>query len=67
MNHPDLLDAIRGAFSAADPALLTQIEPVLTQMRQLYGGDTVYIRAPERIKITRRTLQNHQRKLNART
>lgn len=55
MTHPDLLDAIHAALSP-DPTVLKQVEPVLQQIRQTYGGDTVYIRAPAR-PLTKRAQQ----------
>lgn len=61
MRNPDLLDAIRAALMP-DPPALAHVEPVLEQMRQRYGGDTVYIRAPERLKITRRAVQLRNRR-----
>lgn len=63
MPNPDLLDAIRAAL-LPDPPALAQVEPVLEQMRQRYGGDTVYIRAPARLDltVTRRTVQRRMRR-----
>lgn len=61
MRNPDLLDAIRAAL-VPDPPALAQVEPVLEQMRQRYGGDTVYIRAPERCYVTKRTIQRRTRR-----
>lgn len=61
MRNPDLLDAIRTALSQNSP-VLAHIEPVLEQMRQTYGGDTVYIRAPAHCKITRRAMQQRARR-----
>ena len=61
MRNPDLLDAIRAAL-VPDPPALAQVEPVLEQMRQRYGGDTVYIRAPERCHVTKRTIQRRTRR-----
>ena len=59
MTQPDLLDAIYAALTQA-PTVLAQVEPILQQMRQTYGGDTVYIRTPAR-RPTTRTLQRHRR------
>lgn len=61
MNAPDILEYIRAAF-ADQPTTLMDLDPVLRQARHTYGGETVYIRAPERIKVTRRTTQNRQKR-----
>ena len=61
MKSPDILEFIRNALTA-DATTMQRLEPVLAQARQTYGGDTVYVRAPERQRVvTRRTLQRrHQ-------
>lgn len=59
MSAPDVLSWIRNALSQ-DPAILASVEPVLARARQTYGGDTVYIRATDRQKVTRRTLQRRK-------
>lgn len=58
----DLLDWIRAELAASQPAALPMVESVLNQARETWGGDTVYVRAPERQRVvTRRTLQRrHQ-------
>lgn len=58
----DLLDWIRTELAARQPAALAMVEPVLNQARETWGGDTVYVRAPERQRVvTRRTQQRrHQ-------
>ena len=60
MKTPDILEFIRTALTA-DPATLQRLEPVIAQARQTFGGDRVYVRAPERQTVTRRTLQRRQR------
>lgn len=61
MNTPDILEYIRAALTS-DPHTLAQVEPVLRQARQTYGGDTVYIRARDpRATPTRRTIQRRMR------
>jgi hypothetical protein len=60
MKAPDILEFIRNALTA-DATTLQRLEPVLAQARQTYGGDRVYVRAPERQTVTRRTLQRRQR------
>lgn len=61
MSAPDVLTWIRNALGQ-DPAILASVEPVLARARQTYGGDTVYIRAPERQKVTQRTLQRRRQR-----
>lgn len=57
----DLLDWIRAELQS-QPTVLPLVEPVLNQARALWGGDTIYVRAPERQRIvTRRTLQRRHR------
>lgn len=56
----DLLDWIRTELQS-QPTVLPLVEPVLRQARQTFGGDRVYVRAPERQTVTRRTLQRRQR------
>ena len=46
MKAPDILEFIRNALTA-DATTLQRLEPVLAQARQTYGGDRVYVRAPE--------------------
>lgn len=61
MNAPDILEYIRAAL-VSDPRTLAQVEPVLHQARQTYGGDTVYIRARDPNEPrTRRTVQRRMR------
>lgn len=57
---PDILEYIRAALTS-DPHTLAQVEPVLRQARQTYGGETIYVRTPERSKISRRTIQRRMR------
>lgn len=56
----DIIDYIRKQLTTA-PALLAQVEPVLRNARQVYGGDTVYVRTREPAPPTRRTLQRRAR------
>mgnify|MGYP001005790145 CR=1 FL=1 len=61
MHAPDILEYIRAAL-ADKPGALMDVEPVLRQARQTYGGDTVYIRARDpRTTPTRRTIQRRMR------
>lgn len=60
MSAPDILEYIRNALTA-DSTTLQRLEPVLAQARQTFGGETVYVRAPERQTVTRRTLQRRWR------
>ena len=55
----DLLEWIRSEL-ISQPAVLPLVEPVLNAARQTWGGETVYVRAPSRQTVTRRTLQRRQ-------
>lgn len=56
MSAPDLLTWIQTALTG-QPLTPQAVEQTLVRARQTYGGETVYIRASERQKVTRRTLQ----------
>ncbi len=56
----DPIDWIRAELQR-QPAVLSVIEPVLTQARITYGGDRVYIRSPPRPVVSIRTLQRRNR------
>ena len=60
MTTPDILEYIRAAL-ADKPAALLDVEPVLRQARQTYGGETVYIRQRDPARPTRRTVQRRLR------
>lgn len=59
----DILDYIRAKL-AAQPHVLLQIDPVLSDARSMYGGDEVYIRKPIRQTVSRRTIQRRNRATN---
>lgn len=54
--EPDIIERIQEALSAA-PLTHESVSKALGQIRQEFGGDTVYVRAYERRAPTRRTLQ----------
>lgn len=60
MNAPDILEYIRAALITAEPLTITLVEQTIKDARRTYGGDTIYIRAPARDRVTRRTLQNRR-------
>ena len=73
MNRQDLLDWIRDAIMV-QPLSASHVDQVLTQARQQYGGDTVYIRCHRRAAVidpltrvrvehvTRRTVQRQRKR-----
>ncbi len=56
MSAPDVLTWIQTALTR-QPLTPQAVEQTFVQARQTYGGETVYIRALERQKVTRRALQ----------
>ncbi len=58
--HPDILDYIRVALNdGKEPLTPARVEQTLDQARRTFGGETVYVRSPER-HVTRRTIQNRR-------
>ena len=69
----DILDFIRESLTG-QPGVLALVEPVLSDARRVFGGDTVYVRAPgardlagsvreiaARNRVSRRTAQRWMR------
>lgn len=54
--EPDIIERIHAALSAA-PLTHESVSRTLAQVRQEFGGDTVYVRAPVRPNVTRRAAQ----------
>lgn len=52
----DVLDFVRQAL-LGQPLTPALVEHTLTEARQVYGGETVYIRTPSRLKVSRRARQ----------
>lgn len=57
----DLIDWIRVQCATRIPDSILEIEPILSSARQMFGGDTVYVRQSQRA-VTRRTLQRRASK-----
>jgi hypothetical protein len=57
----DPLEYLRQKLGAFAPDVQAQVAPLLAEARQVYGGDSVYIRTRDYTPPTRRTVQRRAR------
>lgn len=56
----DILDLIREKLAARNPEIQSEIDPVILEVRRLYGGDSPYIKKLPKQVVCRRTLQRRR-------
>lgn len=56
----DILDLIREKLAARNPEIQSEIDPVILEVRRLYGGDSLYIKKLPKQVVCRRTLQRRK-------
>jgi hypothetical protein len=56
----DILDLIREKLAAQNPEIQSDIDPVILEVRRLYGGDSPYIKKLPKQVVCRRTLQRRK-------
>jgi hypothetical protein len=57
----DVLDFVRQAL-LAQPLTPATVDHAMEEARRVYGGETVYIRTPPRLKVSRRAQQLQHRR-----
>lgn len=56
----DILDLIREKLAARNPEIQAEIDPVILEVRRMYGGDSPYIKKLPKQFVCRRTLQRRR-------
>jgi hypothetical protein len=57
----DPIEYLRQRLAEASAEVRTAVEPLLAEARQVYGGDSVYIRSRDPAPPARRTVQRRAR------